>query len=65
MEAQHEQRRIGSHLHQLYTLQYNKKTLSFFEDKRCWISRNESLPYGNFKLVENTDAPPPTKKRRV
>lgn len=46
----HTQRRIGSINHQLYNLTYNKKTLSFFEDKRAWVSINRSLPYGNHQL---------------
>ena len=51
------QRRIASELHQLYTLQYRKRTLSYFEDKRAWISVNKSLPYGNHSLP-NTQRPP-------
>ena len=51
------QRRIASELHQLYTLQYRKRTLSYFEDKRAWIGVNKSLPYGNHSLP-NTQRPP-------
>lgn len=51
IEFNHTQRRIGSQQHQNYTLQYNKRTLSFFEDKRAWIGKNESLPYGNHQLT--------------
>lgn len=54
------QRRIASERHQLYTLQYRKRTLSYFEDKRAWVGVNDSLPYGNH-LLENTQRPP---KRR-
>jgi len=50
MATSHVQRRIGSKLHQLYNFTYNKKTLSFFEDKRAWTSINSSLPYGNHLL---------------
>ena len=56
------QRRIGSERHQLFTLQYRKRTLSFFEDKCAWVSANTSLPYGNHHL-HNPQRPP--KRRRV
>ena len=46
----HTQRRIGSTLHQLYTFQYSKKTLSFFDDKRYWVDGNKSLPYGHYSI---------------
>ena len=60
VEMYAEQRRIGSERHQLYTLQYRKRTLSFFEDKRAWIDPNVSLPYGNYQL----DNPQRPAKRR-
>ena len=47
----HIQRRFGSINHQLFTMSYNKRSLSFFEDKRAWISINKSLPYGNHNLL--------------
>jgi len=47
---QHDQRRIGSKLHQLYSMQYKKRTISYYEDKRYWIAKNSSLPYGNHRL---------------
>lgn len=47
---QHVQRRIGSNHHQMYNITYKKRTLSFFEDKRAWISKNHSLPFGNYRL---------------
>jgi hypothetical protein len=55
------QRRIASEHHQLYTLQYRKRTLSFYEDKRAWVTHNSSLPYGNHHLP-NPQRPP---KRRL
>jgi hypothetical protein len=30
----------------------NKKALSIFDDKRAWISANESLAYGHYSLDE-------------
>jgi len=52
----HNQRRIGSNRHQLYNFQYKKRTLSFFEDKRCWVRKNFSLPFGNHKLQSERPA---------
>lgn len=57
IELYAEQRRIASELHQLYTLQYRKRTLSYFEDKRAWTGHNTSLPYGNH-FLPNTQRPP-------
>ena len=59
--SQHKQRRIGSQLHQNYTLDYLKLTLSFWEDKRAWVSANVSLPYGNHNLTQ--ERRPPSLKR--
>jgi hypothetical protein len=43
-------RRIGSIHHQLFTLSHTKLALSSFEDKRTWVTANESLPYGHHTL---------------
>ena len=48
----HVQRRIGSEKHQNFTLQFNKVSLSFWEDKRAWVSKNHSLPHGNHTLTD-------------
>ena len=40
------QRRFASNQHHLVTLEYTKRSLSYFEDKRAWININESKPYG-------------------
>lgn len=58
----HTQRRIGSTRHQIYSMTYRKKTLSFFEDKRAWLSINRSLPYGNYRLHNANSRP---QKRRI
>ena len=50
------QSRIASKKHTISTLNYNKKVLSIWEDKRAWITENSSLPYGNYKL-ENSNLP--------
>ena len=55
----HEQRRIGSTRHQLSNMQYVKKSLGFFEDKRYWVTLNSSVPYGHYSL----DTPRPNRKR--
>ena len=44
-------RRIGSEKHQLYTMKKHKLALCAFDDKRAWINRNVSLPYGYHKLA--------------
>ena len=46
-------RRIGSNLHQLYTIAVEKLALSAFDDKRCWLDVNYSLPYGYYLLRHN------------
>ena len=56
-------RRIGSLLHQLYTLSQSKLALGSFEDKSTWVAPNESVPYrhhslGQVRTVYN--APQPT-----
>lgn len=47
-----QQRRIASKLHHMQTLSYKKRSLSFFDDKRCWLSLNKSVPFGHYKLPE-------------
>ena len=46
----HTQMRIGSKKHNLTTTTFTKKSLSSFEDKRCWLKSNFSLPYGHYTL---------------
>ena len=53
-----DQMRIRSNLHHMETITYNKKSLSFFEDKRCWLSLNKSLPYGHYSLPEEIRSRP-------
>ena len=43
-------RRIGTENHQLYTMKKRKLALSVFDDKRAWINRNVSIPFGHYKL---------------
>ena len=49
-EFVHNQTRLGSTRHQLRTINYDKKSLSFFENKRAWVEVNKSHPYGNHRL---------------
>ena len=49
---------ICSQQHTIQTTTFNKRALSAFEDKRCWLSENESLPHGH------VDSPVPMPKRR-
>lgn len=50
MQISRQQHRIASTLHHMQTLEYTKKSLSIYEDKRCWLSLNYSLPYGHYSL---------------
>ena len=43
-----EQHNFISLNHQLYTIVYNKQALSIMDDKRVWLSRNVSVPYGHY-----------------
>ena len=49
---------IHSKKHTLQTTTFRKRALSAWEDKRCWLSENESLPHGH------VDSPVPLPKRR-
>ena len=44
------QARIGSINHQLYTMRNQKLALKMQDDKRAWIAKNNSLPYGHYQL---------------
>lgn len=57
-ELTHSQRRIGSKAHVNYSLEYKKRSLTFFDDKRAWIDDNRSLPYGNHALAGERRLPP-------
>ena len=51
-----DQTRFQSINHQLYTSKSNKKALSAHDNKRAWISQNESRAYGHYSLnYENSD----------
>ena len=43
-------KRIQSFKHRLYNVEQNKIALNFLENKRAWVSDNESLPYGHYHL---------------
>ena len=50
---------IRSKTHEIKTATFAKRGLSAWEDKRCWISQNISLPHGH----PDTHVPPPKKRR--
>ena len=52
---------IQSKDHHVSTVNHHKRGRSFWEDKRCWVSKNFSLPYGHYML----DLPPPRKRLRT
>ncbi len=60
-EAIREVRRFRSHLHNVDTIQQQKRALSIFEDKRAWTSLNKSVAYGHYSLTN----PPPPKRARI
>ncbi len=49
---------LRSQQHTIQTTSFNKRALSAWEDKRVWLSENESLPHGH------VDSPVPMPKRR-
>jgi hypothetical protein len=49
---------LRSKQHTIKTTTFNKRALSAWEDKRLWLSENESLPYGH------VDSGMPAPKRR-
>ena len=49
---------LRSKAHTIRTVSFHKRGLSCWEDKRVWLSANESLPHGN---VESPVPPPRTK----
>ena len=56
-----DQQRIQSHLHHMETLEYSKRSLSFFDDKSCWVGLNSSLPYGHYSLPADINSRPQSK----
>ena len=43
---------LRSQHHVMRTVSMTKQALSVWEDKRCWINQNESIPYGHHKLFK-------------
>ena len=50
---------LRSNLHTVQTVTFRKRALSAWEDKRCWLTANTSLPHGHFR----TGVPPPKRAR--
>ena len=50
---------IQSKQHQLKTITFRKRGLSAWEDKRCWLNLDYSLPHGH----PDTHVPKPKKPR--
>ena len=55
---------LQSHNHQVQTVTIRKRGLSTWDDKRCWLNSNTSLPFGHYRLTEQVAAaaasPPPS-----
>ena len=43
-------RRMQSFNHVIFNITQAKVALSFMDNKRAWITHNDSLPYGHYKL---------------
>ena len=52
---------LKSENHQVSTTNIRKRGLSIWDDKRCWKSKNFSVPYGHYSLNQER----PTKRSRV
>ena len=50
---------LKSKHHNVATTTFSKRALSAWEDKRCWMSTNYSLPHGH----PDTQVPPPKRPR--
>ena len=50
---------LRSQLHTVETVTFRKRGLSAWEDKRCWLDANSSVPHGSCL------SPLPLKRRRV
>ena len=50
---------LRSQLHTVETVTFRKRGLSAWEDKRCWVDANSSVPHGSYL------SPLPPKRRRV
>ena len=48
-------RRFQSTNHVVSTIELTKWALSATDNKRAWISGNESLPFGHYKLMNDDD----------
>jgi hypothetical protein len=51
------QARIGSINHQLYTIMETKTALNAMDNKRCWLSKNQSVAYGHYLTFQDDDVP--------
>ena len=40
---------LRSKQHTIRTTTFRKRALNIWEEKRCWINKNESIPHGHFK----------------
>jgi hypothetical protein len=47
-------RRLASRYQEIFLMEERKLSLGFFETKRAWYNRNESLPFGHYRLLENS-----------
>ena len=51
---------LRSRRHTVQTVTFQKRALSAWEDKRCWLDHNTSLPHGHY-----ASGVPPPKRRRL
>ena len=58
-ETSYQITQLRSHIHTVETVTFRKRGLSAWEDKRCWLDANSSVPHGSYL----SGLPP--KRRRV
>jgi hypothetical protein len=58
-ETSYEMTIFQSRLHTIETITFRKRGLSAWEDKRCWLEANSSVPHGSY----HSGLPPPKRRR--
>ena len=59
LETSYQMTILRSRLHTVETVTFRKRGLSAWEDKRCWLEANSSVPHGSYL----SGLPPPKRRR--